>query len=65
MPTNLKTDAGLLGRLNAAARRGVSIEERRAQRLSFVYGNLPKGSAMTRHQVEDALKNLDALEGRA
>jgi hypothetical protein len=65
MPTDLKTDVGLLGRLQAAARRGVSVEERREQRLSFVYGNLPKGSSMTKHQVEDALKNLDALEGRA
>jgi hypothetical protein len=65
MPTDLKTDAGLLGRLQAAARRGVSVEERREQRLSFVYGNLPKGSPLTRHEVADALKNLDALEGRS
>lgn len=64
MPMDLKTDAGLLGRLQAAARRGVSVEERREQRVSFVYGNLPKGSPMTKHQVESALKNLDALEGR-
>lgn len=65
MPTDIKTDAGLIGRLKAAAHRGVSVEERREQRVSFVYGNLPKGSAMTKLQVEKALKNLDALEGRA
>lgn len=65
MPTNLKTDEGLLGRLNAAARRGVSVEERRQQRLSFVYGNLPKGSSMSKMQVEKALERLDALEGRS
>jgi hypothetical protein len=64
MPTNLQTDRNLLARLAAAAARGVSVEERRKQRLSFVYGNLPKSSAMTRNQVEQALDRLDELEGR-
>lgn len=61
---NVMTDKGLLGRLSEAAARGVSDAERRLQRISFVYGNLPKGSAMTRHQVKEALDNLDKLEGR-
>ena len=64
MTTNLMTDRGLLDRLSAAAKRGVSLEERRKQRLSFVYGNLPKGSSMTKHQVEQALERLDEMEGR-
>lgn len=64
MPTNLVTDSGLLERLSAAAKRGVSPAERRQQRLSFVYGNLPKGSAMSKHEVERALERLDAMEGR-
>ena len=46
------------------AKRGVSASERRQQRLSFVYGNLPKGSAMTKHEVEKALERLDEMEGR-
>ncbi len=65
MPTNLKTDEGLLGRLQAAARRGVSIAERREQRLSFVYGNMPKGSTMSKHDVGQALERLDELEGKS
>lgn len=64
MPTNLATDSALLERLTAAAKRGVSPSERRQQRLSFVYGNLPKGSAMSKHEVEVALERLDVMEGR-
>lgn len=64
MPTNLVTDSALLERLAAAAKRQVSAAESRQQRLSFVYGNLPRGSNMTKHQVERALEKLDRLEGR-
>jgi hypothetical protein len=64
MPTNLVTDQGLLQRLTAGAARGVSTEERRRQRVSFVYGNLPKGSAMSKMQVEKELERIDDLEGR-
>lgn len=65
MPTTITTDSGLLQRLSAAARRGATVEERRLQRVSFVYGNMPKGSAMTKNQVERALEDMDAKEGRA
>ncbi|MBY6016163.1 hypothetical protein KUV75_14800 [Qipengyuania gaetbuli] len=64
MPTDIATDASLLERLKSAAERGVSAAERRQQRLSFVYANLPRNSDMTRHQVEKALERLDAMEGR-
>lgn len=64
MPTNIMTDRGLLDRLSAAAKRGVSVAERKQQRLSFVYGNLPKGSPLTKHEVEQALERLDEMEGR-
>ncbi len=64
MPTNLATDRGLLERLTQAAKRGVSADERRQQRLSFVYGNLPKGSDLTKLEVEKALQRLDEMEGR-
>lgn len=65
MPTTLATDRNLLDRLAEAAKRGVSTAERKQQRLSFVYGNLPKGSAMTKHEVEKALQRLDEMEGRS
>ena len=64
MPTNLVTDTGLLDRLAAAAKRGVSADERRAQRLSFVYGNLPRNSGMTRHEVERELARIDEQDGK-
>lgn len=64
MPTNIVTDSGLLDRLSAAAKRGVSAAESRQQRVSFVYGNMPKGSTMTKHEVEKALDRLDQAEGR-
>ena len=64
MPPNLVTDTVLLDRLTAAAKRGVSAAERRVQRVSFVYGNLPKGSSMSKHEVERALERIDVMEGR-
>lgn len=64
MPTNLITDTGLLDRLTAAAKRGVSAHERRLQRLSFVFGNLPRNSGMTRHEVERELARIDEQDGK-
>lgn len=64
MPTDIATDASLLARLKQAAKRGVSVAERRQQRLSFVFANMPVESAMTRHDVERALEHLDQMEGR-
>lgn len=62
--TAIATDRNLIERLTAAASRGVSAGERRQQRISFVYGNMPKNSSMTKHQVADALEKLDTAEGR-
>jgi hypothetical protein len=64
MPNNLQTDIALIERLRAAAKRGVSLAERKQQRLSFVYGNLPKGSAMSKVDVERALSRIDLSEGQ-
>ena len=64
MLTDIITDTGLLARLSDAAKRGVTADERRQQRLSFVYANLPKGSSMTKHDVERVLQRLDS-EGRS
>ena len=65
MLTDLATDSELLARLNAAAKRGVSAAERKQQRLSFVYANLPKESAMTKNEVERALNRIDGVEACA
>ena len=59
MPVDTKTDAAFVERLRAAAKRGLSVNEVREQRVSFVYGNLPKGSPMTRHQVKEALERSE------
>ena len=59
MPNEPKTEVALLERLTAAAKKGVSTEEVRRQRVSYVYGNLPDNSPMTRHQVAQALERLE------
>jgi hypothetical protein len=53
------TDKDLLARLKAAARREMTAEEIRSQRVSFVYGNLPKGNPMTKDQVAVVLARLE------
>jgi hypothetical protein len=50
-----KTDDGLLRRLDEAAKRGLTKNELHMQRVSFVFGNLPNDSTLTRQQVEAAL----------
>jgi len=59
MPNEPKTDQGLLERLKEAATRTVSSREIREQRVSFVYGNLPKGVTMTREEVRKSLERMD------
>lgn len=59
MPTEIKTDQTLLDRLKAAAMHEMTNEEIRRQRLSFVFGNMPSESAMTKHQVEAALARIE------
>jgi len=59
MPENLKTETALLAQLFEAVKRPMTSEEVRRQRLSFVYGNLPADSTLTKHQVAAALDRLD------
>ncbi len=56
----LKIDEELEQRLRKAAATPMTKEEVRRQRISFVYGNLPQSSTLTREEVE---KLLDAREG--
>lgn len=55
MPEQPKTDPSLLARLAVAAKHEMTAEEIRRQRVSFVYGNLPHNSPMTRQQVASAI----------
>lgn len=56
----LKIDEELEQRFRRAATTPMTKEEVRRQRISFVYGNLPQSSTLTREEVE---KLLDAREG--
>lgn len=62
MKSQLTTDSALLERLKAAAAYKMSRDEIQRQRLSFVFGNMPADSSMTRPQVIEALA---LLEGEA
>ena len=53
---NLKTDDRLIRRLEESARQPVTKEELAHQRISFVYGNLPKSSTVTRERVAEKIK---------
>lgn len=57
---SLKIDEELEQRLRKAAATPMTKAEVRRQRISFVYGNLPQSSTLTREEVE---KLLDAREG--
>jgi len=58
--TNLPiTDSRLIERLRLAAQHKMTADEVRRQRVSFVYGNLPENSTLTRDQVASALDRLD------
>ena len=53
--TELKTNPALLQALHAAAAKGVTEEEIRLQRVSFVMGSLKPDSNITRARVQDVL----------
>ena len=60
MPTQIKTDAQLLKRLAASAKKKASREQLRRQQVSFIYGGLPTDSTITREQIERVLAKQDA-----
>lgn len=61
MSKGIKTDSALIQKLESAAKRSLSAAELHKQRVSFILGNLPNDSNVTREQVE---KVLDRLEGK-
>ena len=54
---NLKTDPEISERLRKAATKKLSSEEIQKQRVSFVFGNMPASSSVTRQQVEQKIYN--------
>jgi hypothetical protein len=53
----LKTDRALLKRLEASAKKPITKKELAEQRISFVFGNLPSDSPITRERVAKKIKN--------
>lgn len=58
-PATPKTDPKFVKKLEKAAKREMTAEEISRQRISFVYGNLPTGSSMTRDQVAEVVARMD------
>lgn len=60
MPTEIKTDAKLLERLEASTKTKATKARLRKQRVSFIYGALPTNSTITRDQIESVLAKQEA-----
>ena len=60
--TGLQTDQAILNALREASKRGVSPEEAREQRLSFVMGSLSSENDLTREQVKKILDTREMWE---
>ena len=56
MPTEIRTDAALLARLQRAASAPMTSDQLRRQRLSYIHGNMPHESTMSRDEIEQALQ---------
>ena len=55
----LKTDEALIERLKQSASTPVTKKELECQRVSFVYGNLPTDSTITKERVVQRLKQKE------
>ena len=51
-----KTDGALIRRMRESAKKPITKEELERQRVSFVYGNLPDKSEITREKVAERIK---------
>ncbi|MGU3316299.1 hypothetical protein ACLBWH_12180 [Sphingomonas sp. M6A6_1c] len=56
MPHEIRTDAALLARLRKAATTVMTGDQLRKQRVSFIHGNMPHESTMSRDEIEKALE---------
>ena len=59
----LKTDDALIKRLEESAKKPITKEELTRQRISFVYGNLPDKSTITRARVAEKIKRNEGESG--
>lgn len=59
MANDIKTDPALLEKMKLAAGRPLTAEEVRAQRVSFIMGNMPEKAAVTREKVESVLGHFE------
>lgn len=57
MIEHLKTDPELIKRLRESAAKPVTKEQLERQRVSFVFGNLPRDSTITREEVERRIRS--------
>lgn len=57
MIATLKTDPELIRLLEESASEPITKEELERQRVSFVYGNLPNNSDITRERVAEKIKS--------
>lgn len=56
MIATLKTDDALIKRMQESAKRPPTRDELERQRISYVYGNLPTKSTVTRDRVAQKIK---------
>ncbi len=61
MIETLKTDDALIKRLEESAKKPITKEELMRQRVSFVYGNLPSDSTVTRDRVAEKIKRNEGV----
>jgi hypothetical protein len=61
MEHDFKTDRDFLDRLEAAAKQHLNRDQLFHQRVSFVYGNMPSDSSVTRMQVERELARSEGV----
>lgn len=62
MTNEIKSDPALLAKLKAAAGRPLTADEVRAQRVSFIMGNMSEKSAITRERVESVLGHFEGTK---
>ncbi len=58
MATEIRTDPRLLNRLREASKLPITKAQLTSQRVSFIYGNLPKDSTITRDQIKSRLATI-------
>ena len=58
----LKTDVALIKRLKESAKKPITRAELEQQRISFVFGNLPSNSTITRDKVAKKIRMNEGAE---